>query len=194
MGGKHNKYQNNNKSDQPMYFLLMKWHQVAFILAFTSQFTVLVNYLCALDTTLRILNTCYRLHFNALHWYHIIMHAQARIDLPRQSHPTQKASALPPSHHSCQMYAGESIEGLQVTTVQHLWVRVKLAHTQVHWHVHKEVIEHPSDALHFSQKYNFYAKEVHGLKISSIILHRAFLFQLCYLDFCSERQLQLLQV
>ena len=30
----------------------MYWHQVAFILLFTSQLTVLINYLCALDTTL----------------------------------------------------------------------------------------------------------------------------------------------
>ena len=36
---------------------LMKWDQVAFILLFTSQYTVLKNYLCALDTTLRVLNT-----------------------------------------------------------------------------------------------------------------------------------------
>ena len=31
-------------------------HQMAFILVFTSQFTVLVNYLCTMATTLRTLN------------------------------------------------------------------------------------------------------------------------------------------
>ena len=41
---------------------LMLWHQVAFILLFTSQFTVLINYLCILDTTLRTLNTWDTLH------------------------------------------------------------------------------------------------------------------------------------
>ena len=44
------------------FFKLAVWHQVAFILLITSQFTVLINYLCALDATLRVLNTCYRLH------------------------------------------------------------------------------------------------------------------------------------
>ena len=43
------------------YFLIL-WHQVAFIILFTSQLTVLNNYLCALDTTLRILITWYKLH------------------------------------------------------------------------------------------------------------------------------------
>ena len=37
----------------------MKWHRLAFILFFTSQFTVLNNHFCALDSTFRILNTCY---------------------------------------------------------------------------------------------------------------------------------------
>ena len=49
-----------NKSSSGLFF--MKWHQVAFILLFTSQFTVLINYVCILDTTLRVLNTWYRLH------------------------------------------------------------------------------------------------------------------------------------
>ena len=37
-------------------FFPMQWHQVAFILLFTSQTTVLNNYLCELDTTLSILS------------------------------------------------------------------------------------------------------------------------------------------
>ena len=37
----------------------MLCYQVAFILLFTSQLTVLNNYLCSLDTTLIILNTLY---------------------------------------------------------------------------------------------------------------------------------------
>ena len=41
----------------------MYWHQVGSILLLTSQFTVLIiNYLCALDTTLRVLITWYKLH------------------------------------------------------------------------------------------------------------------------------------
>ena len=44
------------------YCFFMEWHQVAFILLFTSQLTTLNNYLCALDTTLRILITWYKLH------------------------------------------------------------------------------------------------------------------------------------
>ena len=38
-------------------FFGMLWHQVAFILLFTSQLIALSNYLCALDTTLRLLIT-----------------------------------------------------------------------------------------------------------------------------------------
>ena len=36
-----------------------EWHQVAYILVFTSQLQFLINYLCTLDTSLRILNTSY---------------------------------------------------------------------------------------------------------------------------------------
>ena len=35
---------------------------MAFILLLTPQFTVIINYLCILDTSLRVLNTWYRLH------------------------------------------------------------------------------------------------------------------------------------
>ena len=55
----------------------MYWHQVAFILLFTSPLTLLDNYLCALDTTLRIRNTWYKLH---------VINYQS--------------TALPPSNHS----------------------------------------------------------------------------------------------
>ena len=43
---------------------LMFRHQVAFILLFTSPFTVLNNHLCALDTTLRI-------HLTGYHYIHV---------------------------------------------------------------------------------------------------------------------------
>ena len=54
------------------YFSIFYWHQVAFILLFTSQFTVLINYLCALDTTLRIMNTWYKLHVMWLYGFYIL--------------------------------------------------------------------------------------------------------------------------
>ena len=36
----------------------MLQHLMAFILFFTSHYTVLINYLCAMDITPRVLNTC----------------------------------------------------------------------------------------------------------------------------------------
>ena len=45
------------KDDKLIRFFYCKWHEVAFILLFTSQLTVLNNDLCALDTTLRVLIT-----------------------------------------------------------------------------------------------------------------------------------------
>ena len=57
----------------------MLWHQVAFILLYTSQFTVLIDYLCILDTTLRVLITRYKLHvmnyisfLGVFGWYKIV--------------------------------------------------------------------------------------------------------------------------
>ena len=41
------------QTNQTLFFMF--WNQVAFIFLFTSQFTVLINYLCAVDTTLRLL-------------------------------------------------------------------------------------------------------------------------------------------
>ena len=51
----HSKSGNFQNPDFLKLFFLMEWHQVAFILLFTSQLTVPNNYLCTLDTTLRTL-------------------------------------------------------------------------------------------------------------------------------------------
>ena len=47
-------------------------HQVAFILLFTSQFTVLNDYLCAMDTILRKQQKYSRIFFFQIHLAHVV--------------------------------------------------------------------------------------------------------------------------
>ena len=81
-------------------FLNMFWHQAAFILLFTSQLKVLNNYLCALDTTFRILNTWYKLHvMNYISYFWEKHLAQAGIDPRRQKegcYQTTCSTSKPP--------------------------------------------------------------------------------------------------
>ena len=55
-------WQRRNQIKLALRHFFMWWHQVAFIFLFTSQCKALINYLRILDTTLRELNTWYRLH------------------------------------------------------------------------------------------------------------------------------------